>query len=52
MLGTALWGQSATLDGEYVNIIPADYHPIIVAKAVELLGEQIPNDLEMQTGSR
>lgn len=48
MLQTSLWSQSATLDGEYLDIIPADYHPIVVAKAVELLGEQIAGDLEMQ----
>lgn len=44
MLGTRLWSQSQNLDGEYVNIIPADYQPLVTLKAVSLTCATQPDD--------
>lgn len=44
MLGTRLWSQSQNLDGEYVDIIPSDYQPLVTLKTVSFICDTQPDD--------
>ncbi len=44
MLGTALWKNAQNIDGETIDLIPYEYQPLVVYKAVVAICGQQPED--------